>query len=92
MSYLYSFLRYQTKCVIKFLFRQLMISLTLRFIFLQPLKAMAEKDGNVKIQKFEYLENEKRFLDEIEKDFSQFLKCYHLVRNKYLIENSVHKL
>ena len=53
---------------------------------------MAEKDGNVKIQKFEYLENEKRFLDEIENDFSQFLKCYHLVRNKYLIENSVHKL
>ena len=38
MSYLFSFSRYQTKCVIKFLFRQLMTSQTLRFIFHQPLK------------------------------------------------------
>ena len=38
MSYLFSFLRYQTKCVIKFLFRQLTMSQTLRFIFDQPLK------------------------------------------------------
>ena len=38
MSYIFSFLRYQTKCVIKFLFRQLMTSQTLRFIFDQPLK------------------------------------------------------
>ena len=30
-----------------------------------------------KIQKFEYLENKKRFLDEIKKHFSQFLKGYH---------------
>ena len=33
-----SFLRYQTKCVIKFLFRQLMTSYTLRFILDQALK------------------------------------------------------
>ena len=32
-----------------------------------------------KIQKFEYLENEKSFLDEI-KIFFQFLKGYHLVK------------
>ena len=53
---------------------------------------MAEKDGNVEIQKLEYLENEKSFLDEIEKDFSQFLMCYHFVRNKYFVENSGQKL
>ena len=38
LSYLFSFLRYQTKCVIKFLFRQLMTSQTLRFIFDHPPK------------------------------------------------------
>ena len=32
-----------------------------------------------KIQKFEYLENEKSFLDEI-KNIFQFLKGYHLVK------------
>ena len=38
MSHLISFSRYQTKCVIKFLFRQLMTSQTLRFLLNQPLK------------------------------------------------------
>ena len=33
-----------------------------------------------KLQKFEYLENEKSLLDEIKKHFSQFLKGYHLVK------------
>ena len=33
-----------------------------------------------KLQKSEYLENEKSFLDEIKKHFSQFLKGLHLVR------------
>ena len=36
--------RYQTKCVIEFLFRQLMTSQTLKFIFDQPLKAMADRE------------------------------------------------
>ena len=54
MPYLFFFLRYQTKYVIKFLFRQLMTSQTLRFIFHQPLKQwLAERkrgeDGNTKI-------------------------------------------
>ena len=38
MSYLFPFSGYQTKCVIEFLFRQLMTSWTLRFIFDNPLK------------------------------------------------------
>ena len=38
MSHLISFSRYQTKCVIKFLFRQLMLSWSLRFFLNQPLK------------------------------------------------------
>ena len=33
-----------------------------------------------KIQKSEYLKNEKSFLAEIKKHFSQFLKGYHLVK------------
>ena len=33
-----------------------------------------------KLQNFEYLENEKSFLDETKKNF-QFLKGYHLVKN-----------
>ena len=38
MSYLISSSRYQTKCVIKCLFRQVMTSQTLRFFLNQPLK------------------------------------------------------
>ena len=43
---------------------------------------MAGKDGKTKIQKFEYLESEKSFLDEIKNIFSQFFKGYHLVKKK----------
>ena len=66
MSQLISFSRYQAKCVIKFLFRQLMTSL--RFFLKQPLKQWLtgkKKEKKKKIKKFEYLENEKSFLDEI---------------------------
>ena len=54
MSYLFSFSRYQTKCVIKFLFRQLMMSQTMGFMLDQPLKLwLTERkrgeDGNTKI-------------------------------------------
>ena len=38
MSHLTSSSRYQTKCVVKFLFRQLMMSYALRFFLDQPLK------------------------------------------------------
>ena len=36
-------------------------------------------EGREKLQKFEYLENEKSFLDEI-KNIFQFLTVYHLVQ------------
>ena len=54
MSHLISFSRYQTKCVIKFLFRQLMMSQTIRFMLDQPLKQWLTdrkrgEDGNTKI-------------------------------------------
>ena len=39
-------------------------------------------------QKIKYLENEKRFLDEI-KNIFQFLKGYHLVINKNLLRIAV---
>ena len=51
-----------------------------------------KKEGKTEIQKFEYLENGKNFLDEIKKHFSCFLKDYHLVKYKNLIKNSGHKL
>ena len=68
MSHLISFSRYQTKCDIKFLFRQLMTSWTLRFFLRSTFKAMANsekkrEDKNTKI--YECLENEKSFLDQI---------------------------
>ena len=46
----------------------------------------------MKLQKFEYLENEKRFLDETKSIFHSFLKGYHLMKNKHLMKNSGHKL
>ena len=71
MSHLISFSRYQTKCVIKFLFRQLMMSQTTRFMLDQPLKQWPT-GRNTQIQKFEYLENENSFLDEIKNIFHSF--------------------
>ena len=47
------------------------------------------KEGE-KLQKFEYLENGKSFLDKI-KNIFQFLKGYHLVK-KNLIKNGGHEL
>ena len=74
MSHLISFSRYQTKCVIKSLFRQVMTSQTLRFFLNQPLKQWltGKKEGKTNIQKFEYLENEKSFLNEIKNIFHSF--------------------
>ena len=67
MSQLISFSRYQTKCVIQFLFKQLMASYILRFFLHQPLRQWltGKKNRKTKIQKFEYLEYEKSFFDEI---------------------------
>ena len=41
----------------------------------------------MEIQKIEYLEEEKRLLDEIKNIFHNFFKSYHLVKKK---ENSGH--
>ena len=72
MSHLNSFSRYQTKCVIEDLFRQF-INVK---IFLKSIsKAMIgreKKEGKTKIQKYEYLENKKRFFDEIKNVFHSF--------------------
>ena len=77
ISYLYSFTRYQTKCVIKFLFRQLMTSQTLRFIFDQPLKQWltGRKRWADRNTKSEYLQNKKSFLDEIKNIFHKFWRA-----------------
>ena len=66
MSYLFSFSRYQIKSFFKFLFRQLMVPQTLRFILDQALKhwLTGRKRGKMEIQKSEYLQNENSFLDE----------------------------
>ena len=77
MSYLFSFPRYQTKCVIKFLFSQLMMSQTIRFMLDQPVKQWltGRKEGKTDIQKLEYLENEKSFLDEMKNIFHSFWRA-----------------
>ena len=74
MPCLFFFSRYKTKYIIKFLFRQLMTSQTLRFILDQALKQWLTgrkrgEDGNKKIK---YLKNEKRSLDEIKYIFHSF--------------------
>ena len=51
-----------------------------------------EKKEKMEIQKFEYLENEKIFLDEIKNIFHSFhFHSYHLVKNKNLLKNSGQK-
>ena len=59
--------------VLKFLFGQLMMLQTIRFMLDQPLKQWLKEgeEGKTEIQKFEYLENEKSFLDKTKK-FSVF--------------------
>ena len=71
MSHLFSLSRYQRRCVIKFLFRQWMMSQTLRFIIDYPLKQLLtrKKDEKIEIEKVEYLENGKSFLDETKRIF-----------------------
>ena len=49
------------------------------------------KEGK-KLQKFEYLENEKNFFDKIKNTFHSFGKAIIWWKNKNLIKNSGHKL
>ena len=66
MSYLFSFSRYQTKCVIEFRSRQWRHELLdLSSIILQSNGRHVKKEGRTEIEKFEYLENKKSFLDEL---------------------------
>ena len=83
MLYLFSFSRYQTTCVIEFLFRELMTSSTLRFISDHPLKQWRRR---IEIWKFEYLENEKSFLDQIKSIFHSFWRTIIWWKNKDLIK------
>ena len=83
MSYLFSFPRYQTKCVIKFLFSQLMMSQTIRFMLGQHLKQWLTgrkwEDGNTNI----WISREwKELFRRNKKHFSWLLKAYHLVKIK----------
>ena len=90
MSYLFSFSRYQTKCVIRSLFRQLMLSKTLGLVFDHPLSNVqdAEEEGKTEIQKCECLENEKSFLHENKSIFHSFEGLSFGEK----IKNSRHKL
>ena len=76
--------RYQTKRVIKSLFRQLMTPNISRFIFDHLLKQWStrKKAGKMEIQtrKLEYLENKKSFLDEITNIILQLFIGHHLVK------------
>ena len=50
-----------------------------------------EKQGK-KLQKFEYLDNEKIFFDEIKNTFHSFGRTTIWQKNKNLIKNSGHRL
>ena len=52
-----------------------------------------KKEGKTKInKKIKYLENGKRFLDEIKIAFSWLWKGCHLVKNKNVVKNGENKL
>ena len=55
MSYLLSFSRYQTKCVIEFLFRQLMASQTFKIYLQSSSKEMADREKKREEQKYKNL-------------------------------------
>ena len=84
MSYLFSFSRYQTKRVIEFVFRQLMTSWTLKFIFDHPLKQWptGRKTWNDR--------NTKRWISqepkEIKSSFHSFWRAIIWWKNKNLIK------
>ena len=74
MTLLSSFSRYQTNCVIEFLFRQLKRHKLQDFIFDHRPKQrrQTEKEQRTETQKLEYLEREKNFLGEIKSIFHSF--------------------
>ena len=86
MSCPISFCRYQAKCVIKFLLRQLMTSWIWRFFLDQPLRQWLTgkkwEDENTKI----WISWERKELFAWNKNIVQFFKGYHLMKNKNLIK------
>ena len=88
------FLRKISKCVIRLLLPQLMMSWILRFFLDQPLKEWltGRKRGKDKNTKTWISRERKDLFRWNKKHFSNFLKGYHLVKNKNLIKNSKHKL
>ena len=57
-----------------------------------PFESVKGEKEEEKIQKFEYLENGKSILDEIENIFHSFWRAIIWWKNKNLIKNSWHKL
>ena len=57
-----------------------------------PLESGKCEKEEEKLQKFEYLENETSFLDEIKNIFHSFWRANIWWKNKYLMKNSGHKL
>ena len=62
------------------------------FHFHLPFRIWKVWKGRENLQKFEYLENEKSFLDEIKSIFHSFWRPIIWSKNKKLIKNSRHKL
>ena len=77
MSHIFSFSRYQTKCVIKSLFREMLIYLESSFKPMVDREKLSE--GKLEIQKIECLENENSFLDETKSIFHNYLKTHFQV-------------
>ena len=90
ISDLLSPFRYQAKCAFKFLFGQFVTWKTLRFNFIifSSNGWYGEKEGKREIQKFEYIENEKSFSDEIKSIFHIFKELSFGEKKK----NNRHKL
>ena len=61
-------------------------------IILQSYGWQVEKEGRSEIQKIEYLENKKSFLDEIKSIFHSFWRTIIWWKNKKLMKNTGQKL
>ena len=70
---------------------QFMTSQIISLPFILFLSGKCGKEGK-KLQKYEYLENENSFFDEIKNTFHSFGRAINLWKNKNLIKNSGHKL
>ena len=83
MSYLFSLSRYQIKCVIELLFRQLMMSRTLWFFFNHPLKQWptGRKRGKARNKKKWISWEQQAFFREIKSIFHRFWRTISWWKN-----------